>query len=375
MAQKDIKQVLENLRSGNYSPEDEAITKYWMHQFFQDEEASLSDEDWIEIDGRLRSSLGISQIKAKPAIRLLWWRVSGAAAVILLAMGLYFFKYQDIEKPAIDFAAEQILPGNVGATLTLSDGKQIKLSTATQGQIANEAGIKINKTADGKLIYEIESSKATSGNINTLSTGNGETYALILPDKTEVWLNAKSMLSYATSLNENGLRKVRLEGEAFFHVAKDKSHPFIVQTAKQSIKVLGTQFNLSAYDNEPSTKTTLLEGSVAIAAGTANATLKPNQQAVLTGKAITVENVIAEDAIAWKSGFFLFNRETLENVMNNVARWYDVEIVYQDPSVKNETILGTLSRHERLSKVLALLKRTGIADFSVKDKTIYVRRK
>jgi len=312
----------------------------------------------------------------------LWPRIAVAASIALaVSVGGYFYynnQHSKIQQTPTYVA--DVAPGKLGATLTLANGKKIRLSDAANGQLAREAGVSISKTADGQVIYETKALPGGTvennlGAINTMTTAKGETYILTLPDKSKVWINAASSLTYAAVLNERGQRRVKLSGEAYFEITKDKAHPFIVETDKQEVEVLGTHFNIDSYADQQETKTTLLEGSVKVTGKGGVKIIKPGQQAILSQNSIKIADVEAEDAIAWKNGYFMFDIETLESVMQKISRWYDVKVVYEDPALKSKTFLGTISRFENVSKVLNMLERTDEARFRIKDRTIYISKK
>ncbi|MBE9599270.1 FecR domain-containing protein [Pedobacter sp. MC2016-24] len=310
----------------------------------------------------------------------LWPRIAIAASILLIAGAGLFYTFKQHQKTEQTNAyLKQIKPGGNGAILTLADGRKIRLDAATQGELANEAGVRISKTKDGQILYEIKGGKSAKDKINTLSTEKGETYVITLPDQSTVYLNAASSLSYPASFAELNERRVELSGEAYFEVAKDAAHPFIVRTMDQEIQVLGTHFNVNSYRDELATKTTLLEGSVHIGllSGKANAgiVIKPGQQAYIQASKIYVNQVKAEDAIAWKNGYFRFNDETLEQAMNKIARWYNVQIEYQDESIKRKNVYGSLSRFSSIADVLNLLELTETVKFEVVGNKIIVLRK
>jgi transmembrane sensor len=312
-------------------------------------------------------------------------RIAVAAAIAALIFGAgLFYEHLNIQGQTDQVVYKNdIAPGKSGAILTLANGKKVRLSDAANGEVAKEAGITITKTADGQVVYSVSSSQnEAKQSYNTLTTAKGETYMLTLPDKTTVWLNAASTIKYSASLNTMEERRVQLSGEAYFQVSKDKKHPFIVETNKQTIKVLGTHFNVNAYEDEGKTRTTLLEGSVQVSihtpvAGGAEESeiLKPNQQAILNSGKFHISDVDAQDAIAWQQGYFAFNSETLEEIMNRVERWYDVKVIFEDPSLKKETFIGSVSKYEQVSKVLRLLAGTNTVTFKIEGSTIRVSRK
>nr|WP_121272128.1 FecR domain-containing protein [Pedobacter schmidteae] len=322
-------------------------------------------------------------------VRRLWPRIVAAAA-ILLVVGWGVMFYMNNQKPAINVEAayaNDVAPGKMGATLTLASGEKIKLSDAAEGEIAKQAGITVEKTADGQLVYHMGAGSGESGGTyNTLSTAKGETYILTLPDKSKVWLNAASSLTYSAGLNERGLRRVRLEGEAYFEVFKDKQRPFIVESRGQQVEVLGTHFNVSSYGDEAFVATTLIEGSVRVSLlrGTkqSNATpgnndyviLKPGQQAINADHVrLVVKDVETDEAVAWKNGEFLFNKEPLESIMLKISRWYDVKIKYEDNQMKNRVFWASVTRSGKITDILKVLELTGDVHFEIEGRTIIVK--
>jgi len=328
--------------------------------------------------------LGLSKTKQRSTNFYRLFAAAAAVAAITLGTWLYTSRHPEGSAATRDLLVNDIKPGSVGATLTLANGKTIKLSSATNGELAKEAGVTIKKTADGQLIYEIASVPRNDDNApslregttkqshtsNTLATAKGETYQVKLPDGTAVWLNAASSLTYSASLTAHGKRVVRLSGEAYFQVAKDKTRPFIVESNGQKVEVMGTHFNINSYDEESSVKTTLLEGSVRINDALV---LRPGQQSVISGtEPILVKEANLEEAMAWKNGDFLFGEEDFRTTMRKIARWYDVEIVYAPSAPDNLAPGGWVSRSKNISAVLKIMEATGKVHFKVEGRRITV---
>ncbi|MDR2269615.1 MAG: DUF4974 domain-containing protein [Sphingobacterium sp.] len=383
MKRLTARELLQKLRDNTISAEERQLLEAWYVDYtnrsepFDDIPAFLKDMEMLD-----QVFLPNKAIQPKSRIfQLPSLRIAAAASLIVISLGIYFYRQSD--SSIVDNSISQQIqaqPGKIGATLTLADGRKISLGNLTNGDTTIDGGIHIMKTADGQLIYELSDSNTSENKIHTLSTGRGETIALTLPDKSKIWLNASSSISYPTHIARQTERHVTLSGEAYFEVFKDARHPFVVDNQGQQVEVLGTSFNIQAYSDDREIKTTLLEGSIKIStvsSGSAKVEkiLKPNQQAtVQTGK-IAIQDVIADDAIAWKQGFFLFNSERLESVLNKIARWYKVDIVFENPTLKNETMLGTMSRYDQLAKVLKVIERTGVAQFEIRNNTIYVKNK
>jgi transmembrane sensor len=307
-------------------------------------------------------------------------RIWSAAAAILLFIGagIFYLGWPDKTQRNGLVLLNDIPPGKNSATLTLSNGKKIVLSTVTKGELAKETGIRIAKTSEGQLSYEATEQSEPQAGFNTLSTGNGEQYEVVLPDQSRVRLNAASSIRYPVSFNGLPERKIELSGEAYFEVTKDSKHPFLVQTTQQTVKVLGTHFNVNAYPDEPLVKTILTEGSVSItqapsSAGVSPATLlKPGEQAVLQSGKIKTGPADLESGMAWIKGDFVFDDESLESAMRRIARWYDVQVIYTAAIPSGVIIGGALSQSKPISAVLERIEKAAHVKFRVKGKKIYV---
>lgn len=304
----------------------------------------------------------------------LWTKLVAAASVlVILSVGLYRYYGPSGTKTAAPVRTQPagIGPGGEKAMLTLADGTQIELNSAGQGEIATQPGISIRKTSKGQLTYTVhgqQNGRDAVPAINTISTPVGGQYQLNLPDGSRVWLNAGSSLRYPTFFAD-AERLVELAGEAYFEIAPDKKMPFLVKSRTQTVRVLGTHFNVNAYDDEPGVKTTLLEGSVRVN----SQRLVPGQQALFTEKGIEVKQVDVDAEIAWKNGEFVFNGEDLQTIMRMVARWYNIEVVYEGPP-GDLRYGGEVSRSKNLSDILKMLEATGDVKFKVEGRRVTVIR-
>ncbi len=211
--------------------------------------------------------------------------------------------------------------------------------------------------------------------VNTLTTAKGETYQIILPDQTKVWLNAASSIKFPVTFAGLDQRKIQLSGEAYFEVSKDKRHPFIVTTGKQEVEVLGTHFNINSYADEPATKTTLLEGAVKVRSRTAvsdNVILKPGQQSNLTTPGNITVDEADPDVTAWKDGKFRFNNTSLESILRQLSRWYNVDINYVN-GVPDEKFTGGIDRNLTASEALDIFRYMKVR-FKIEGRTILVTK-
>ncbi len=302
-----------------------------------------------------------------------------AAAVILFASAFGVWFYQNSEKQIsarnlaetnpIKKKLQDIAPGGNKATLILADGSSVVLDSAAAGLVANQSGAYVNKTKDGELIYsphDKDNSAAIS--YNMISIPRGGQYSLVLSDGTKVWLNSASSIRFPTSFSDNE-RRIEVTGEAYFEVSHVFSEaggriPFIVRTRDQEVKVLGTHFNISAYEDEEHTSTTLLEGSVIVkATGSTGKEVKlqPGQQAIINpaSSSLRVQEADLEKAVAWKNGYFKFDKEDLPAIMRQVSRWYDVDVEYRG-KVQADQFVGKIRRTTYVSGVLRILELSNV---------------
>jgi hypothetical protein len=310
--------------------------------------------------------------------------------IFLFSTTIYFYRSSLTSKSQLPIAQgvekiEDKQPAKNIAILTLGNNSQIVLDEASNGEIAQESGVSILKTDKGELVYKIRNSNKLSNNdlnkYNTISTPMGGKFKVILPDGSLVVLNAASTLKYPVHFDEK-LRKVSFTGEAYFEIAKledkhKKRVPFYVYSNDQIVEVLGTHFNINSYDNEEYSKTTLLEGSVKIINEKSAATakiLKPGQQAVIKRGDVQTKIMIADEAqaLAWKDGYFLFKNTNIKDVVNELERWYNVDIQYDD-NMEFENITGYISRNVKISSVLKMLQLSGIVNYEISGSEIIIK--
>jgi transmembrane sensor len=319
-----------------------------------------------ELQQRIILDRILQQAPSKGNVYPLWKRVLAAAVVVLtLSLPVYLYLSSPPKKDNLYTTYHgEILPGSRKAILMLSNGRKISLTDVLPGEVANQEGVKISKSAEGKLIYQEMKQEASGATqvYNTIIVPPGGNYQVVLPDGTKVWLNAASSLHYPVSFSGSDQRRVQLSGEAYFEVAKVRSGghrmPFIVSGGAQELKVLGTHFNISAYPGE-STTTTLLEGSVALSRdGVFEQVLKPGQQAKVNS-GIQVQVVDTSAAVAWKNGLFKFEDAGIHTVMKQFSRWYDVDVQYQG-EIPGIRFTGEVYRNMPAAKALQLLSLSHI---------------
>lgn len=314
------------------------------------------------------------KISGRPSAKIkpIWPRYAVASILFMvfsISLYLSFYKFSassGTDTSGIVEAKDMPQPGGNRATLILEGGETIALSEAHSGLIITDS----LAYEDGSLIAAVPTSFAT------LRTPIGGNYSVILPDGTKVKLNASSSLRYPTRF-DGGIRKVILTGEAFFEVAHNLKQPFVVETETQSVKVLGTVFNINAYTDEQQVATTLIEGKVAVTRALSDAEpviLAPGQQSLLDSRGMKVVVVDAADAVAWRDGKFIFSNSDIYTVMRQMARWYDVEVEYID-NVSAVTFSGSLSRSAPITAILEDLELTQSIKFNIEGRRIVVRRK
>ena len=347
--------------------------EFEMYIVSKDDNPADYEESKHRILAKLEDSTGHSKVRR--ITQKTWWWSAAAAVFLLVAFGLYFLKKQTpIENNNnLVAAAHNIKPGTNKATLTLANGKTLVLTDALNGQLANEAGVKIDKTKDGEIVYvaanENTSERAVPYNI--LSTKRSEQFQVILPDGSHVWLDAESSLKYPVTFQGNQ-RVVELTGQGYFEVSHNASMPFIVKTNRTDVQVLGTHFNVAAYDDDANAKTTLLEGSVRIRSNGTSAFLKPGEQAVLDNNGhLTVNNSVdVNREVAWKNGLFDFKKAGIEEIMAKATRWYDIDVKYEG-KVPPTKLTGRISRNVDISGLLRILQFEGIK-LRVEGKSVIV---
>lgn len=376
-------ELLRKYESGEATQAERAIVESWYLKQDSSHEADVKDvlDDYFSVKENLLTHANAGQEnsskrKHNPIFTHPYLPRMAAAAVLIACLGTAFYFIQKQPKKDVlvanNIMEHDIAPGGNRATLTFDDGTHIALNAEKEGIVAGADQLTYS---DGGRVMMEEQPVAT-GHF-ALTTPHGGTYQIKLADGTKAWLNAGSTLKYPAEFIGNE-RRVAIEGEVYFEVAKDRNRPFIVSSQGQEVQVLGTQFNINAYPFEGMTRTTLIEGSVQIT-NTSKAitnhkiTLRPNQQSIIANnqEKIQVRTVDPETVIAWKNGYFIFDDETLESIMQKIAIWYDVDIIYQD-DLKNLKFGGIIARSNPISEVLKLLERTGNVNFNVTGKKVTI---
>lgn len=291
----------------------------------------------------------------------------GWAAAVILVLGAATWLFRQANRPqspvvALKNSQVDVEPGKNGAILTLADGSKLVLDSLGTGVISQQNGTSVVLQRNA-LQYTPGGNTGTAADYNTITTPKGRQFEVVLPDGTKVWLNAGSALQFPVAFLGKE-REVQLDGEAYFEVAPDAAKPFKLKVRQQlAVEVLGTSFNVNAYTNEQHIATTLISGSVRVSltrSAERALVLKPGQQVQSDGSGITmVPDAKIEKAIAWKNGLFNFEGASLEEVMRQLERWYDIEVVYEKgvPSVE---FSGEMTKSMSLNGVLLALEKSDI---------------
>ena len=355
-------------------PEQEALVK----ELIGGEMELLELTDW-ELEKQLpeeRATQILSNILRRPAeaavVRQLpgqrkigrrWaWRAAAAVVILTAGMGGYRFlsgRWQD-RMADVRSLPHDVAPGSNKAVLTLANGTTIVLDSARSGKLTQQGGVSVIKLDSGRIAYTSPVEKPDQALYNTLTTPRGGQYQLTLPDGSRVWLDAASSIKYPTAFTGKE-REVEMTGEAYFEIAKNTGMPFVVKAGGTTTTVLGTHFNINAYEDERTLITTLLEGSVKFGCGKEEKVLHPGQQAVLNAetRSFTVKEADTYQAVAWKNGQLDFDNKDLPAIMRQISRWYDIDINFQS-TYDGATFGGGISRQLNLSHVLRLLDRGGV---------------
>lgn len=401
--------AIEKYLAGTATPLEQKLVNEWYHSF-NDEEIELpvtilelrtkvAERLWGRITETINAEQNITgaKIVIHPSKKKRRWVVAASFLLLVSFAAFFFFYHSSKQQPVVaknvqslHLIKNDVAPGGDRAMLTLSDGSQVMLDSASNGTITQQGNSKVVKLADGQLTYlQPTGNQSRPGGTailyNTMSTPRGGQYKLRLADGTDVWLNAASSIRYPTDFKDKE-RRVEISGEAYFEVAHQQSPdgkqiPFIVdilpsaQHGKSAVEVLGTHFNINAYPDEFSIKTTLLEGSVKVSRGAATQIISPGQQATINDWADNAiinitNNADVDEAVAWKNGLFQFNKTDIQTLMRQLARWYDIDVSYHGP-VPTLLTTGKAPRDISLNSMLKILALSDV-HFSIEGKKVTV---
>lgn len=388
MQKEDIRKLFDKYREGTCTSEEKALIEDWYLHYARQTKGALPDKASMEqaLDD-VWHTLPIHERRLPRGNSGFLYIAAAVALFLLFAVGLYF---TFIGRPG----STQVLTSHLGsdlpdfaasddeAYLMLEDGSKINLDSVRSGSDFEHQHTKIHKTDDGILVYGVspnnEAPTAHTMAFNTVNIPKTKQYQLVLPDGTKVWLNSLSTMRFPATFDDNE-RRVKITGEAYFEVAKDKARPFYVETSGMTVKVLGTKFNVNAYADEAVITTTLLSGSVELSssksdgasANPASTILHPGEAAQLwpVRNKFTVKEVDAAGAIAWKDGIISFNNADLKSIMRQMVRWYDVEVEYNGEATKRR-FTGGISKEAPLMEFLRILELYDVKFLKKENKII-----
>ncbi|SEP08055.1 FecR protein [Mucilaginibacter gossypiicola] len=383
MQKQEFLQLIEKYLAGQTT----AAEKEQLLNFFESFQGDTDewDEKVIgvrqELEGRMLNNIrqAIAQPvlnKSPKVVSLHFFRNVAAAAILLAVSGTavyhWYHKHEQQQLAAQNKAVvkHDVDPGDNRAVLTLANGSKLILDSARIGLLNQTGNISVNKTKDGQVVYSADKDQQ-NGPVayNTISTPRGGQYQVVLADGSKVWLNSASSLKFPTVFTGNE-RTVDLTGEGYFEIARNKAKPFNVKVKDINVTVLGTHFNIMAYNDEAAVKTTLLEGLVRLTQGNVSDMLKPGQQGVINDKGIKIIDVDTDEAVAWKNGFFDFERANIQDIMKQLSRWYGTEVMYEG-KIPDDEFVGKIRRDVKLSQVLHILELSHVR-FRIENKKIIV---
>ncbi|HWV75605.1 MAG TPA: FecR domain-containing protein [Pseudosphingobacterium sp.] len=370
MDKKEVDELLDKYIKGTCTTEEKILLESLYDKVLKKQSGGPQRIDYEAIKVSIYEKL--PKPKSRQIRRFLPY--AAAAFVLLCISAIAIFYIGKNGEPSLR-QPHAITPGSNIVTLTLSNGKKIALDDSAREELAKQAGVRIIKSNNGQLIYSVYEKDEDEGPVgfNIAETPKGGQYQVRLSDGTIVWLNASSALRFPVKFVGNE-RIVELTGEAYFDVSHDTAKPFIVKTASEQVQVLGTQFNLNSYHDEPAVITTLVEGSIKVLSTRLGRTslLKPGEQSLLSGNQFSVKEANVEQAVAWKNGYFRFYDEKIESIMRTLERWYNIEEVEYLGKPSDELFTGKISRFKSITQVLKMLEKTGGAHFKIEGRRVIV---
>lgn len=309
--------------------------------------------------------------KERPRKLRKWFAWTAVAALFAVIVGIYWFWPATVSREPL--AQNPFIPaGGNEAVLTLANGERLHLQGATTTSIRQDDG-SVAEVSSASLAYKNNASLSDTLLYNSLHIPRKGEFNLVLSDGTQIWLNSESTVRYPTNFLP-GQRKIQLRGEAYLEVAPDRTSPFVIETGKARIEVLGTSFNLRAYEDEQIIQTTLAEGRVCVTTGTQRMELVPGEQGCVDAKTGNMVKKVVDVRIytAWKDGRFVFEGQTLEEIMRTLARWYDVEVVFSSDKTRNIKFTGNLKRYDDFGQIVSMLELACPAKFLISGTTISI---
>lgn len=376
---KDTERLIYDFLSGNLDRSEAEELKQWLEADEKNQKYFRElKKDFLKMRWGIRSRLltgDLGQLQQTIRQRGRFRRIRNVAAAVVLLLGIgggwLLFRQPFTDKSVVAVNHKPILPGKAQAVLVLSTGERILLDSSNR-EVKERDGVSIQVTAEGSMTYQSDNPEnQTEDLFNQVIIPRGGEYMMQLADGTRVWLNAATEFRYPLAFRGEQ-RKVYLKGEAYFEVSKDSLHPFIVMADDIQVKVYGTCFNVNNYD-EGKVQTVLVEGAVGMRKQDREVRLKPGQKGESGGEGIKISEVDPYAYVAWKEGNFVFENERLEEVMDKLARWYDIEVFYTHESSRNIRLSGDMKRYKDIQSLLYYFEQISEVKFEIKGRGVIVK--
>ncbi len=364
MTEKEITDLLQRYTAKQCTPAEINLVESWYnsmnynHPVNVDEFESIKRLTWDALNPQLRKPRSFY-----PYAAIFW-------GLLFLSIATYFI-FQNYTKDSSRITPK-IQPVGYRAMLLIGSKDSVDLNALQVGKTVNARGIRIKKLDNGTIAYEVQSVDNNTNTLNKLIVPRGGQFKIRLADSSLVFVNSESELEFPSQFKGNE-RRIKMVGEGYFEVAKNKQKPFIVESKEQQVTVLGTKFNIHAYRNEKNITTTLIEGKVRVSSPQGQAILQPGDQAIYNGHGIQVSLAKNTTTLTWKDDIFVFDSETLGNIMQQLSRWYSIEVQFANKDIRQIRFTGSISKHQDIDQVLRLLEITGKVKFIIDNKKIYVK--
>lgn len=381
MEKDKLSELIDKYLSGECNAEEVFIIEKWYETISETEKVFYGTKLTELQNSRkrtfadLKRKLGITDeirlISVRKNFTWLRWTAAASFFLAISMIGYFLLHKRAVKKQFAQNLPQDVRPGHNKATLTLANGQKIILSKGLSGKLGQQGNMQILVNGDKEVVYS-QVGETAGVQYNTLSTTLGEQspYPLVLADGTKVWLNANSSLTFPTAFN-GSTREVKITGEAYFEVVHNTSKPFTVKAGNQTVEDIGTEFNINSYSDESAIITTLIKGSAKVIANGTSKILTPGHQSIVNQNTIILKDSDSETDVAWMSGEFVFHDEDLHSVMRQLARWYNIKVIY-DYEPKNIMLGGGFPKSVNISKVLKAFEQTGAVKFKIQGSTVHI---
>jgi len=368
MDSKQAEELLKKYEEGRCTPEEIILLEKWFDKLSIEGEWNWQARDKVAFSREMKAEIDrrLSEQPVTTIYRKLWPRIAAAASIILaLSFGGYFLLHKN---QSVQIASNDVAPFTKQAILKTGHGKTLLLNSNRKGVIARYANTHIQQVSGDQLAYTNNSQTDEYAIFDTLQVpAGGKPYHLQLADGSKIIVNVASSLRFPENFRKNNNEVQLLAGEAYFSIIHNPNAPLITKAKGQLIEDVGTEFNVNTYDDEPYSRTTLISGGIKVNTHS----LMPGQQAIVTIGGLIVGKANLMEVTAWKDGYFRFNGEHIQVVMRELARWYNIEVVYQGETTEAGFFVR-ISRSKNISEVLRVLERTNSVHFKIEGRRVIV---